>query len=179
MRPGAVLAPEYTSENLELLAAGCCNMQVSVQWHYAWALRVCVCVAREKRWYERLRFLLHPPIIDHPSPRLTPPPSSTPLSPPQHHVRNAAKFGVRVVVAVNRMTADTDAEIAMVQKFATEAGAFGAVESTHWADGGAGAVALAEKIVECCAAARADEVSTFKFLYPIEMPLALKVCNDV
>ena len=82
MRPGAVLAPEYTSENLELLAAGCCNMQVSVQWHCAWALRVCVCVCveREKRWYEWLRFLLHPPIINHPSPRLTPPPSSTPLA---------------------------------------------------------------------------------------------------
>ena len=48
VRPGAVLAPEYTSENLELLAAGCCNMQVSVQWHCAWALRVCVCVCSKK-----------------------------------------------------------------------------------------------------------------------------------
>ena len=73
------------------------------------------------------------------------------------------------------MTADTDAEIAMVVAKAMEAGAFGAVETTHWADGGAGAVALASKVVECCAAARADAADAFKFLYPLEMPIKVKI----
>jgi formate--tetrahydrofolate ligase len=82
------------------------------------------------------------------------------------HLRNLAQFGVPVVVAVNRFTADTDAEVAAVQKYC---GTFHvqAVDCTHWADGGAGATELAEKV-----AALADSGSAqFRTLYSDELPL--------
>lgn len=85
-----------------------------------------------------------------------------------HHVRNVAKFGVRCVVAVNKFSTDTDAELALVAELAKEAGAFRAVVANHWAEGGAGAVELGEAVVSACADARTDAESTFKFLYPLE-----------
>jgi formate--tetrahydrofolate ligase len=63
------------------------------------------------------------------------------------HLRNLAQFGVPAVVAVNRYTADTDAEVNAVQKYCKEFGVE-AVNCTHWADGGAGATELAEKVTE-------------------------------
>eukprot|EP00753_Platysulcus_tardus_P017834 PLAT6570.1.p1 GENE.PLAT6570.1~~PLAT6570.1.p1 ORF type:complete len:656 (-),score=322.99 PLAT6570.1:1656-3623(-) len=92
-----------------------------------------------------------------------------------HHVRNAQKFGVPVVVAVNRFTTDTDAEHALVIDAAKEAGAFAAVSSDHWARGGAGAVDLAEAVVAACAAAREGEGGGFRFLYPLSMTLREKI----
>ena len=64
----------------------------------------------------------------------------------QHHVRNALKFGVPVVVAVNAFHTDTDQEHEIVLKAALEAGAVEAVVTQHWALGGAGAVELAAAI---------------------------------
>lgn len=52
------------------------------------------------------------------------------------HISNAKKFGVPVVVAVNRFTEDTDAEMEIIKREALLAGADGAVGCTHWADGG-------------------------------------------
>lgn len=92
----------------------------------------------------------------------------------QHHVRNLAKFGVRVVVAVNRFATDADSEIAMVVRAATEAGAV-AVEANHWALGGAGAVDLARAVVTACAEARAAGPESFKFLYPLEASPKAKI----
>ena len=66
------------------------------------------------------------------------------------HVRNARRFGVPVVVAVNRFHTDTDAEVELIRRKAKEAGAYDAVASNHWAEGGAGAVALAEAVIEAC-----------------------------
>ena len=63
------------------------------------------------------------------------------------HLRNLAQFGVPVVVAVNRFSADTDAEVSVVQKYCKEFGV-DAINCTHWADGGAGATDLAEKVIE-------------------------------
>ncbi|HUU60665.1 MAG TPA: formate--tetrahydrofolate ligase, partial [Phycisphaerae bacterium] len=68
-------------------------------------------------------------------------------------VRNieiAKMFGVPVVVAINRFPADTDAEIELARKAAESAGAEAAVMSNHWAEGGKGAVALAEAVVAAC-----------------------------
>ncbi|KAI8927398.1 P-loop containing nucleoside triphosphate hydrolase protein [Entophlyctis helioformis] len=56
------------------------------------------------------------------------------------HVQNAQKFGVPVVVAVNRFSSDTDAEIDVVKRHAKAAGAI-AVSCDHWANGGKGAIA--------------------------------------
>jgi len=79
-----------------------------------------------------------------------------------HHIRNASKYGVRCIVAINRFVSDTDAEIAVIQKKSLEAGAFAAVMSNHWAKGGAGAIELAEAVVAACNAPPQE----FKYLYP-------------
>jgi len=86
------------------------------------------------------------------------------------HVENAGKFGVNVVVAVNRFTADTDAEIEVVRQAALEAGADGAYESQVWAKGGPGGVALAEAVVAAC-----EKPSNFRFLYPDDWPIEKKI----
>ena len=91
----------------------------------------------------------------------------------QHHIRNVIKFGVQPVVAVNRFATDTDAEIALVREAALAAGAHSAVEANHWAEGGAGAVALAQAVIDACASAR--EGAGFRFLYPPEAPLKTKI----
>jgi formyltetrahydrofolate synthetase len=86
------------------------------------------------------------------------------------HIRNARRFGVPVVVAVNRFHTDTDAEVELVRKIALEAGAEDAVMSNHWADGGAGSVALGEAIVAAC-----EKPSDFNFLYPLEKSIKEKI----
>jgi len=76
------------------------------------------------------------------------------------HVENAKLFGVDVVVAVNRFTSDTDAEIELIRKVAMEAGADDAACSNVWAEGGKGGAELAEAVVKAC-----DKPSQFKPLY--------------
>ena len=82
----------------------------------------------------------------------------------------ARHYGVPVVVAVNRFTADTDAEIDLVIKGALDGGAVDAVESNVWAEGGKGGAALAEAVVEAC-----EKPSDFKFLYPLDIPIKDKI----
>jgi formate--tetrahydrofolate ligase len=82
------------------------------------------------------------------------------------HLRNLAQFGVPAVVAVNRFTADSDAEVAAVQEYCASFNVK-AVNCTHWADGGAGASALAREV-----AALADSgTAQFRTLYSDELPL--------
>eukprot|EP00752_Nemacystus_decipiens_P017909 g16054.t1 len=98
------------------------------------------------------------------------------------HISNALKYGVKVVVGVNVFSTDTPAEIELVKEIALEAGAFSAVKSSHWAEGGAGAVQLAEAVVEACAATRADPSASFNFLYPSEASIKEKmdtVCREM
>ena len=82
----------------------------------------------------------------------------------------AKRFGIPVVVAVNRFKTDTDAEIEVVRKAAIEAGAEDAVESLVWMWGGEGGAALAEAVVAAC-----EKPSEFEFLYPIDMPIGEKI----
>jgi formate--tetrahydrofolate ligase len=82
------------------------------------------------------------------------------------HLRNLAQFGVPVVVAVNRFTADTDAEVQAVQDYCETFGVH-AVNCTHWADGGAGATDLAEQVVEMADSGAAQ----FRTLYSDDLPL--------
>jgi formyltetrahydrofolate synthetase len=87
------------------------------------------------------------------------------------HISIAQKFGVPVVVAINRFPTDTDAEVALVRKIAmSHPGVVDAVASEHFTKGGAGAVALAEAVVKAC-----EQPSHFKFLYPLEMSLKDKI----
>jgi formyltetrahydrofolate synthetase len=86
------------------------------------------------------------------------------------HIKNALRFGIPVVVCVNGFKDDTDAEMEMVRKYSEEQGAFAAVKSTHWADGGAGSVEFAQAVVDAC-----EQPSDFKFLYPLDWPIKKKI----
>ena len=88
----------------------------------------------------------------------------------QAHIRNAKRFGVPVVVAVNKFSADTLAEVELVRKASIEAGAETAAMSDHWTSGGDGAVELAEAVVAAC-----EQPSDFKFLYPLDMSIKEKI----
>ena len=85
-------------------------------------------------------------------------------------VENARKFGIPVVVGVNRFQYDTPAEVDLVRKIAMKAGAVDAVMSNHWAQGGAGAVDLGKAVVAAC-----EKPSKFQFLYPLEMGIKQKI----
>jgi formyltetrahydrofolate synthetase len=86
------------------------------------------------------------------------------------HVENALKFGVTVVVAINRFKDDTDAEIELVRKRAKETGAFDVAVSTVWMNGAAGGAELAEAVVRAC-----EQPTNFKFLYPDEYSIKEKI----
>lgn len=79
------------------------------------------------------------------------------------HIANAKQYGVPVVVAVNRMETDTEAEIEIIREEAVAAGAEDAVPASHWADGGAGAVDLAKAVVTA-----SSKPNNFKFLYELD-----------
>jgi formate--tetrahydrofolate ligase len=82
------------------------------------------------------------------------------------HIRNVGKFGVPAVVAINRFSADTKAEIDLVAGYCEQFGVQ-AVPSTHWAEGGKGAEALAEAVVQLCEHGGAQ----FRMLYSDEEPI--------
>ena len=82
----------------------------------------------------------------------------------------AKQYGVPVVVAVNRFTADTDAEVELVRQAALDAGAYDSVDSNVWAKGGEGGAALADAVVKAC-----EQPSDFKFLYPLDIPIKEKI----
>ncbi|MCB8944921.1 MAG: formate--tetrahydrofolate ligase [Ardenticatenaceae bacterium] len=86
------------------------------------------------------------------------------------HVQNATRFGVPVVVCINRFKDDTDAEVELVKRKAMEAGASDAAMSNHWAEGGAGAVELGKAVIAAC-----EKPSDFKFLYPLEQSIKEKI----
>ncbi len=86
------------------------------------------------------------------------------------HIKNAIRFGVPVVVGINRFKDDTDAEIEVVRRIAVESGAEDAVMSNHWAEGGAGSVDLAKAVI-----AASEKPNNFKFLYPLDMGIKEKI----
>ena len=89
------------------------------------------------------------------------------------HIENIKSFGLPVVVAVNRFSADTDAEMAAVREVT---GGYGvtAIDADHWADGGAGAVQLAEEVVSV-ANNDGGGARNFRTAYPDEMPIWDKI----
>ncbi|MEW6180531.1 MAG: formate--tetrahydrofolate ligase [Chloroflexota bacterium] len=87
------------------------------------------------------------------------------------HIGIARKFGVPVVVAINRFATDTEAELNLIRKVAVEeGGAEDAVICNHWALGGEGARELAEAVVRA-----AEKPSQFHFLYPLDLPIKEKI----
>ena len=75
------------------------------------------------------------------------------------HIENIKKYGLPVVVAINKFPTDTDAELALVAKKCEELGADFAL-SEVWEKGGKGGVELAQKVVDAC-----EKPSEFKFIY--------------
>ena len=86
------------------------------------------------------------------------------------HIEGARRFGMQVVVAVNSFPTDTQNEIDAVKRAALEAGALTAVTSSHWADGGKGAIDLARAVVDAC-----EEANDFRYLYPLELSIKEKI----
>ena len=82
------------------------------------------------------------------------------------HIRNVKSFGVPVVVAINRFSADTDAEVEKVREAAKQYGVT-AIDCTHWANGGAGTEELAQRVVKMTEANN----SQFSPLYDSDMPI--------
>ena len=86
------------------------------------------------------------------------------------HVENVQKFGIVPVVSINRFSADTDAEIALVKEKCKALGVE-ALMADHWAMGGEGAADVARAVVKICDSGK----SKLKLLYPDDMPLLEKV----
>ncbi|MET0924721.1 MAG: formate--tetrahydrofolate ligase [Xanthobacteraceae bacterium] len=86
------------------------------------------------------------------------------------HVENVQKFGIVPVVSINRFSADTDAEIALVKSACQKLGVE-AIMADHWAEGGAGAADVARAVVKVIDSGK----SKLKLLYPDEMPLFEKI----
>ena len=87
----------------------------------------------------------------------------------EHHISVVKSFGIPVVVAVNAFPSDTPPEVELVRQGALNAGAFAAVESTVFSEGGEGGVALAEAVVRAV-----EEGGTVSYLYPKDAPLREK-----
>lgn len=85
------------------------------------------------------------------------------------HIQSMQRYNVPVVVAINQFTADTDAEIKMVQDYTQQFGV-DAVLADVWGQGGQGAIELAKKVVASC-----EEAATFKPLYANEDDLTVKI----
>ncbi len=86
-----------------------------------------------------------------------------------HHINIVKQSGIKPVVCINSFHTDTQEEIDMVKRYAEQAGARCAV-STHWLNGGDGALELADAVIDA-----ANEETNFDFLYPLEMPLRQRV----
>ncbi len=86
------------------------------------------------------------------------------------HIENIKKFGLPVVVAINRFTTDTEKEIERAREIALAAGADDAVLSEVWALGGEGGVALAQAVEKA-----ANKPSNFQFLYPLDITIEQKI----
>ena len=95
----------------------------------------------------------------------------------QRHVENMQKFGVQPVVSINRFSADTEAEIKLVQEKCKALGVE-ALMADHWAMGGEGAADVARAVVKIADSGK----SKLKYLYRDDMPLAEKIrtiCREI
>ena len=88
----------------------------------------------------------------------------------RRHIKNVKSFGVPVVVAVNRFSADTDAEVAAISSGVDGLGVE-VIDCTHWADGSKGTEKLAEHVAKMADGC----TSQFTPLYDDAMPLWDKV----
>jgi len=86
------------------------------------------------------------------------------------HLGIVKQYGLKAVVAVNRFPGDGGDEVELVRRLALELGAHAAEVNDGFEQGGAGAAALAEAVVDT-----AEQESSFDFLYPLDAPIADKI----
>ena len=86
------------------------------------------------------------------------------------HVENITKvFGLPCVVAINRFTQDTDAELELIRSKCAELGVNVAM-SEVWGRGGDGGIELAEEVLRLC-----EQPHTFRFAYELNQPIKAKI----
>ncbi len=85
------------------------------------------------------------------------------------HVKNMQKYGVPVVVAINRFGGDSDEEIETLSRFCARTGCRFAL-SEVFAKGGDGGIELAKAVVEAC-----EDAADFHPLYDTELPVREKI----
>jgi len=85
-------------------------------------------------------------------------------------VENMKLFGIPVVVAINKFSADSEEEIKAIEEIAKTTGAEDAVVSDVWLKGGEGGLELAEAVARA-----AEKPSQFKFLYPLDWSIKKKI----
>ena len=88
----------------------------------------------------------------------------------EQHIANIRAHGVPVVVAVNAFKDDPADELQWVRERSLESGAVDAAVSTHWADGGRGAEALADAVIRAV-----ERPTTFSHLYDVQWPIKQKI----
>ncbi len=88
----------------------------------------------------------------------------------EKHIENVRLHGLPCVIAINRFTNDTDREHELIRKRAIAAGAFDVQVSEVWAKGGEGGKALASAVARAC-----EQPKSFKFLYPLDIPIKDKI----
>src|ERR1700691_2534444 len=88
----------------------------------------------------------------------------------KRHVENVQKLGIVPVISITRFSADTDAEIKLVEETCKSLGVE-ALMADHWAMGGEGAADVAKAVVKVTESGK----SKLKFLYPDDMPLLEKI----
>jgi formate--tetrahydrofolate ligase len=87
------------------------------------------------------------------------------------HIVNMRRFGLPVAVAINQFTGDDPAELAAIAKWTRAEHGVDSFLCTHWAQGGAGAEALAAHVVALCA----RDPGPLAFTYPLDLPLVDKI----
>lgn len=86
------------------------------------------------------------------------------------HINNVARYGIPVVVAINRFATDTEAELQWLINAVNQTAAFGCEVSDAFSQGEAGAIELAHTVVSA-----ADTQSQFRLLYPDDASLEAKL----
>jgi formate--tetrahydrofolate ligase len=86
------------------------------------------------------------------------------------HIDILRKFGLPVVVTVNRLASDTDRELELIEHTARDGGASGFAVSSAFQQGGSGAERLAQAVIAAC-----QQPNQLQFLYELAAPLEEKL----
>ena len=88
----------------------------------------------------------------------------------QRHIENINKFGLNPIIAINQFSKDTKNELEIVKDIIKNF-KVNAVISSHWENGGSGALSLADTVIKTCE----NDSKNFKFLYKDEVSLVEKI----